>query len=763
MPYDISALKARVRRFARLFARFPFGKRRFGAVYLLYIFFFVKLAQSRAVSQSRSYPLWSAVYTPYHLSPGGGEKVLLHVVSTLQRLTDRRVDVVVKHENICKRKACLKQIAQSLQVQGINWSQIRVLTSFQAKKKYLIWFQIGNTLFPELLSRGVLSIYHCQFPFDFNDLYNRVHLLDEALERLASHDSVYVNSQYTAKWYLEAMGIEREAYLSRNGHVPTLPSVVNFSPPFSLATADGMMSRAHSRQSRLRIVLIGRFFEGPQSKHHLDALRAFKLLKVMCSCKPELFLVGHAQPKHERYLSLVKRAVRGEEGVKLLINARDDEIRSLLVESQVIWSLTGFGTPAAKNPADAEHFGISLVEGMSAGLIPIVGAKGGPVEIVENLPFDSTCETIEDIAVKTMKVYQLPHKNLTSLRRLIEARAKELNRFDESFQSIFNILGVQLRPTNVPFWGMMVDRVKYTSLRHGGEVTPGRLSKDNQRENAVVYVETRFDLALRANILNLHSALGSGWTFHIWYGNDNELQLKTALLGLGFVHFHALATLDVEGELNPRAEGAYQMLFKSRRFWEMNGNAEHVLTFQSDAWFHNKGFDAAWLDSDYIGAPWCLEGNSVYLPTSRRPKHDVRMLHTTRQLDRGVRVGNGGVSIRSKHAMLEIIRLYGNESDVQENEDVFAVSAMHDAQYQVASKEEASQFSLECLCLDIDWHQQVINEWTRLSRMPIKKALKEGTKRFSFALHKPAEVFGSLAHISGESKDSIRLFLHHFM
>jgi len=75
---------------------------------------------------------------------------------------------------------------------------------------------------------------------------------------------------------------------------------------------------------------------------------------------------------------------------------------------------------------------------------------------------------------------------------------------------------------------------------------------------------------------------------------------------------------------------------------------------------------------------------------NNRPKNAWHMLHDTRQLNSTFRVGNGGVSLRNPRALTAIIEKYGENTTIQENEDVFFVHYMHRERYRVAGKSVAS-------------------------------------------------------------------------
>ena len=52
-------------------------------------------------------------------------------------------------------------------------------------------------------------------------------------------------------------------------------------------------------------------------------------------------------------------------------------------KSSIYWHATGYGTAEAEQPGKQEHFGMSIVEAMSAGAVPIAFNSGGPREIID--------------------------------------------------------------------------------------------------------------------------------------------------------------------------------------------------------------------------------------------------------------------------------------------------------------------------------------------------------------------------------------------
>jgi glycosyltransferase involved in cell wall biosynthesis len=130
------------------------------------------------------------------------------------------------------------------------------------------------------------------------------------------------------------------------------------------------------------IVSVGRFFapERGHSKKQLEMVQAFARLSPDHP-EWELHLVGGCSDQDAPYLDAVRRAAEGLP-VVFHIDASGEELADLYGRASVFWHATGLGEDLEVDPERAEHFGITTVEAMSAGAVPIVMRAGGQLEIV---------------------------------------------------------------------------------------------------------------------------------------------------------------------------------------------------------------------------------------------------------------------------------------------------------------------------------------------------------------------------------------------
>ncbi len=97
----------------------------------------------------------------------------------------------------------------------------------------------------------------------------------------------------------------------------------------------------------------------------------------------ELHFVGsvHEGEKHQQYFEQVKYYAKGYP-VVFHLDAKYDELREVLAQSKIYWHATGLDEDQNRSPILLEHFGITTVEAMASGCVPVVIKAGGQKEIV---------------------------------------------------------------------------------------------------------------------------------------------------------------------------------------------------------------------------------------------------------------------------------------------------------------------------------------------------------------------------------------------
>ena len=182
------------------------------------------------------------------------------------------------------------------------------------------------------------------------------------------------------------------------------------------------------------------------------------------------------------------------------------------------------------------------------------------------------------------------------------------------------------------------------------------------RMYTAVIVEPRKHAALAHVLKNFLENLSNDWNILLYHGTQNIEYVNAIVAAMGNPSRISLRKLNVANLTIPD----YNRLMTSAAFYE-SLPTETILIFQSDTLIFPKHKDLLYkfLEYDYVGAPW----------PGKRPAH----------------LGNGGLSLRSKTKMLEIIAKNPYRG---QPEDVY-FSMPRDVTLYTPSYEEAMQFSVE--------------------------------------------------------------------
>jgi hypothetical protein len=227
---------------------------------------------------------------------------------------------------------------------------------------------------------------------------------------------------------------------------------------------------------------------------------------------------------------------------------------------------------------------------------------------------------------------------------------------------------VQRGFASMPFRLFLENRLK--------EVSKIELKLEKNLRNVAVIVEPGFNPGFEFCVKNVMKHLGRNWSLHVFHSTENDIFVKSALSSIEGITYSILSSITVVND--------YNQFLKTSQFWE-EIIGEKVLIFQADSLMLLKNIDS-FMSYDFIGAPWHLQNERWGL------------IQSLGLLDG---VGNGGFSLRSKSAMVEIASLYGSNSPVSEQEDIFFASHSKKLGYNVADRITAYSFCQEVPCSDL--------------------------------------------------------------
>ena len=199
------------------------------------------------------------------------------------------------------------------------------------------------------------------------------------------------------------------------------------------------------RVEKERIILsVGRFaIEGEgHTKKQEEMLLTFRRMKESTSIDWNYICAGGLRDtaKHKDYFEKLLTLAPG--GSQLIANISRTELKGLYERASIFWHAAGYGEDENLWPVFSEHFGISTVEAMAAGCVPVVIKKGGQPEIVEHGVSGFLWETLDELVAYT----ELLLNDDRLLEKMSEAARIRAQRFSrESF--ITNFVG-RLLPTS---------------------------------------------------------------------------------------------------------------------------------------------------------------------------------------------------------------------------------------------------------------------------------------------------------------------------
>lgn len=313
------------------------------------------------------------IYDPYLDDLGGGEKYMMTIAECLSKNNDVTVfwddksdlDVLLQRFTLDLSRVSVKKNIFSKNFGFFN----RILES----KKYDVIIVLSDGSIPFLLSKRILL--HVQQPL--KDIERN----PKTLLKLLRVDTIFYNSEFT-KSFNEKL-------------LPQKTKVIY--PPINLYPKEVEKKNVILHVGRFRIKNVG---VDDFKKQHImvDAfkemidkgLKNWKFILAVSIKDDDKETFGRMQEKAEGY------------PIEFVINSSNKKLWDFYSIAKIYWHASGFGEDLKAHPEFAEHFGISTVEAMGAGAVPVVINAGGQKEIITDGKNGFLWNSLEELREKTL-------------------------------------------------------------------------------------------------------------------------------------------------------------------------------------------------------------------------------------------------------------------------------------------------------------------------------------------------------------------------
>ncbi len=345
------------------------------------------------------------IYDPYLDDIGGGEKYML----TIAQCLSSSHEVTVFWNNKDDVKKAIDRFGLDLSkvkiAANIFSSKVNFFKKIFVMKKFDSIIVLSDGSIPFSLSRKLFL--HIQRPIEGvgKGFKNKI--------KLTRVNKIFCNSYFTKGYIDKSLGIN---------------SVVLY-PPIDL--------KPKNLKKENIILHVGRF----RTRDDMTGVSDYKKQNVMIEVFRKIVKKGlknwkfvlavSVRGEEENVFSELVKKTRGVP-IEFLINKTNDELWDIYSKAKIYWHASGYGEDLEAHPEFAEHFGISTVEAMGAGTVPVVINAGGQKEIVQDGVSGFLWNNLIDFEEKTLILIR-EEKILENMAKKAKKRASDFsgNRFCE--------------------------------------------------------------------------------------------------------------------------------------------------------------------------------------------------------------------------------------------------------------------------------------------------------------------------------------------
>ncbi|MCL4382905.1 MAG: glycosyltransferase family 4 protein [Patescibacteria group bacterium] len=313
------------------------------------------------------------IFDPYLDSLGGGER---YVLTLAEHLSENHLVRIFWDEEEIKERI-KERLAINLDkaefYRNVFSKRLNLWQKLRMTSQYDLIFILSDGSLPTTLAKK--NILHFQRPFTkikTQSLTDRV--------KLSRYQKIICNSFFTKNY------IDQEYRVNSSVVYPPV-DVGQFKP----------------QEKENLIVSVGRFSKDAGKKQKEMIIFFKKLHQILGGW--ELYLIGGLLEQDMAYFNEIKQLAKGFP-VKLFPNEPFANLKKHYSQAKIYWHAAGFNEDEKNNPAGMEHFGISTVEAMASGCVPLVYDAGGQKEIVNDRVSGFLWQNEKELIDQTLAVAQ---------------------------------------------------------------------------------------------------------------------------------------------------------------------------------------------------------------------------------------------------------------------------------------------------------------------------------------------------------------------
>ncbi len=345
------------------------------------------------------------IYDPYLDDLGGGEKYMMTIASCLSRKHDVTVFWNNEKDLLAVKDRFNLDLGKVTVSANIFSPQISFFKRLFATKKFDVIIFLSDGSIPLSLSKKLFI--HIQQPLSE---------LQKNSVKIARVNAFFCNSEYT------------KHFIDKQFHLSTLV----LYPPVSISPEKIEKENIilHVGRFRIKNVSVGDY------KKQGFMIEVFKKMIKQGLQKWKFVVATSFSKGAEKEFQLLQQQARGFP-IEFYVNKSNKELWSLYNKSKIYWHASGYGENLEEYPEYAEHFGISTVEAMGAGCIPVVINAGGQKEIVTEGKNGLLWNTEDELIKKTKQVMSNPGlRNALEKNARLRAKDFSLENFSEEIERL---------------------------------------------------------------------------------------------------------------------------------------------------------------------------------------------------------------------------------------------------------------------------------------------------------------------------------------